>query len=203
MNNTLMREGAKEFLRSVRLVDIPHLANSSVMNHHADGMHYLCLQRTETHTVKIYYIPKPVNNNGGFLVNPHNHRYKFSSVVMSGALQHLRFSESENKHGDQYVKNRYFWETKEVKRQGMRYIYAYRDDLVTEGGTYTVTPDEIHTLKILKPTIIALSQEADTDDEAYIYIRPGQNFRKPRSRPMTPNEYLGIHYTVMKTLGLA
>lgn len=79
------------FSKLLHSVGLEQMANSRI-NHHTDGMDYLCLLRTPKLTVKLYCIRNTAKNaNSGYLVHPHNHRYGFTSVLLSGELEHIRF----------------------------------------------------------------------------------------------------------------
>lgn len=176
-------------IEDVRHKDIDFLSSNSVINHHVNGMDYLCLRRSNELTIKIYIIPKVINHNNGFLVNPHSHRYFFGSIVLKGSLRHLRFV--ENDLGDDFRLFSYDCENKKMSNGKNAKIIVKSDDLVTKGQSYHVNTNEIHTLKILKPTIIGLVQERDEVDRTLImFPNGGSRFKKSKSRPMTRWEYI-------------
>lgn len=57
----------------------------SFRNFHAKGLDYICLQRGEDQTVKVYFLDGDVSRLPE-VVNPHNHRYDFQTRVLAGAL---------------------------------------------------------------------------------------------------------------------
>jgi hypothetical protein len=67
------------------LIELDHIAaaQNSVINHHVEGMEYLCLHRSDKLTVKLYFIdPERMRQQvpGTYLVTPHTHRYSFEST---------------------------------------------------------------------------------------------------------------------------
>lgn len=179
----------KRYIQHLKISDLRELANNSVFNHHTNGMIYLCLKRSERETFKIYYCNNVGNPNGGYLVNPHNHRYEFNSTILKGELHHLRFKES-NQHGEFVTKNKYNWQTKQLEELGKTCLYPYRDDHCIENSTYWVSTNEIHTLKLLTPVvIIGLTQYEDTTDNAFLYKKSTDEFKIADSYIPTLHEY--------------
>lgn len=185
-----MKYHYEKLINNVTIRDIGELAKHSIFNHHVNGMHYLCLNRTNDLTLKIYYCSDVGNPNSGYLVHPHNHRYEFDSTVLKGELQHLRFQESKN-HGELVTKYGYDWQTKQLKEINNVCLYTHRDDNCKEGYGYTVLPNEIHTLKLLSPVvIIGLIQYEDKIDNAVVYKKPTVEFEISKAYTPTTQEYL-------------
>ena len=166
------------------------------INHHANGMDYLCLQRNDRVTLKLYLIREPVNNNGGFLINPHSHRYSFMSSVLAGSLQHILFREGPTVKGKQWRKSTYYADRPEGQRAvpdgvvGLDVI-SRRKYVPADGmDSYFVGPEEIHTLQIIGEgvTMIGLIQHADVSDRSELYVPKGGSFLVPDTRMPTLRE---------------
>ncbi|MEI2416193.1 hypothetical protein V8Z80_08415 [Orrella sp. JC864] len=167
-----------EFYRAMLLqMDPSAMAAHSTINHHVDGMQYLCLHRTPRLTVKLYLIEEPKNPNSGFLVHPHSHRYAFLSTVLHGRLQHLRFKPMPGQG----------WQCFTYRAEGRRRTSAGECDLRLQrierrsaGSSYFVAPDEVHTLRMHEPwrgrpapVLIGLTQFADTKSRSELYLPKG------------------------------
>lgn len=175
---------------NIKALDLESLVQNSVFNHHVNGMNYLCLERSEHKTVKIYYCNGVGNTNGGYLVHPHNHRYPFNSTVLKGTLHHLRFKESDC-HGDLMTKNSYNWKTKELEHISNVCLYPRLDDLCNVGDSYYVKTDEYHTLKLISSiVVIGLIQYADQIEDAVLYKKADVPFKIPNSYTPTVEQYL-------------
>lgn len=152
-------------------MDLEAMREHSQMNHHVNGMHYLCLSRTDKFTIKLYLMDKPANPNSLFLVNPHSHRYAFASMVLAGELNHMRFF--ERPQDGTYTWDKYQFDC-ETRRQ--RWVAAVELDATVDrcqvGAQYFVEPNEIHTLVVHQgaPLMLGLMQFADTQDDSALYV---------------------------------
>lgn len=161
----------------------------SVINHHVDGLHYLCLHRSEDLTIKVYIMEEPANPNGLYLVNPHTHRYAFSTVVLNGALDHVLFDKVE---GDDWEEFRYDPESR-GKTLVQRCSLKSRKQVQGFRSAYWLEPESIHTLQIRKeqgPLILGLAQMRDTRTHSELYLPTDDHghYLKPHSRTPTVNE---------------
>lgn len=161
------------FRMLLQRMDVQEQARHSTINHHAEGMDYLCLHRSSTLTIKIYLMERPVNTNSGYLVNPHSHRYAFSSALLRGCLHHIRFIEAR---GDDWGRHSYCSDSKRHTYQYDTTLVPYTTEFHENGSTYYVDPDEIHTLKLIEhtgPVMIGLMQYADVRERTELYLPPG------------------------------
>lgn len=166
---------------------------NSVLNHHVNGMNYLCLHRSPELTVKLYLVERPVNHHSGFLVHPHSHRYAFGSIVLAGDLNHLRFAEDS---GDKWNKWRYNPDTKGLNDAGKCGLRQISDELIFSDGefganSYWVDPHEVHTLRMLEqsgPLLIGLVQHSDITVESDLYLPTDETMLRSDSRQMTLRE---------------
>jgi hypothetical protein len=157
-------------------MDVETMVRHSSINHHVNGMSYLCLSRTESLTVKLYLMEEPRNDNSGYLVNPHSHRYAFSSIVLFGALAHLRFRPSDHAGDRQWDRFEYHAETRERNKVGATKLRREVESC-TAGACYFVEPHEIHTLHVdpAGPLLLGLVQFADQGITSDLYLPAGDN----------------------------
>lgn len=157
------------------------LAQHSRMDHHAVGMHYLCLHRSDALTVKIYHITEQAqNNNSGYLIHPHNHRYMFDTVVLDGFINHKKFGIMSNKARP----NCGHFETRLISgEEGFR-MFKKSDVALIPTSTrfhttaeqhrhYRVMPSDIHTLEVVGECVLGLIQYADSDLRPSIFLPLG------------------------------
>ena len=71
---------------------LEQMVENSFRNFHAKGFDYLCLQRSPGLTLKAYFFDELP---GGIaeVVCPHDHRYPFTTTVLSGYMRHYRYLE--------------------------------------------------------------------------------------------------------------
>lgn len=183
-------ENFKQLIDNITENDAKLLAEHSIENHHADGLFYLCLKRSPEETFKLYYVPEVVNPNSGYLVNPHNHRYNFDSVVLSGFLTHFRFT-TRHLNVSNASKYSWNWETKELDFVDTMLLLPIAIEQHKKGSRYYVNTSEVHTLKINEPTLIGLIQETDTRFDTNVFIPDmDRSFVAPKSKQMSVETYL-------------
>lgn len=169
-------------------MDPAKMAAHSKLNHHVNGMDYLCLHRSEKLTAKLYLIQEPRNQHSGYLVHPHSHRYSFGSVVLHGGLEHIRFERSFRKAIGDWSEHRYDPDTKQLK--WMRQVTLDKTiERHEKGSSYWVEPHEIHTLRLAEgkgPVLIGLVQFEDTSRTSDLYLPNGRDFVRSNERVPTP-----------------
>jgi hypothetical protein len=156
---------------------VPH----STINHHVEGLDYLCLHRTDALTAKLYFI-EPARTGkqpGAMLIAPHSHRYAFNTTVLAGEIRHERFHVERNAFGT-WERWSYKAETRAMHNEDDCEI-AMRSGRTHEAGNYIresywVEPDEVHTLIVpVAPVMLGLVQFADTRTQSDIYIPAHKN----------------------------
>lgn len=150
-------------------------APNSVLNHHANGVDYLCLHRSPKLTLKLYLLDGAKNGNSNWLVHPHTHRYSFNSTVLAGAVRHVTFQ--RNKKRSDWVECRYNPDTRDLVTGAQIGLEAHAD-LHVPGTSYFVDPMDIHTLQVVPsagPTLIALEQFSDVKQSTEIYFPVGSS----------------------------
>ena len=174
------------------LIELDHAAaaENSVINHHVDGVEYLCLHRSEKLTVKLYFID-PTNiarPENAYLVTPHTHRYSFESTVLAGHLIHARFREV---HGNDYDRFNYAPETKTKTDIGAAGLETADLEMHLAGSSYWCGTSDIHTLVVPHaPVLLGLVQFGDIVTQSTVYLRKGSRMDYPESRKPTPDEAL-------------
>lgn len=190
------------FRMLLQQMDPAEMAQHSTINHHVDGMQYLCLHRSPKLTAKIYLIEQPINPNSGYLVHPHTHRYAFSSTVLTGELMHLRFLEME---GNAWRRYSYRAESRSRQHESNCSLFSYRREHHTSGSSYFVQPHEIHTLRMLpesgQPTMIGLFQLADTQSASRLYLPPDMDeVAYPNSKQPDVDQTLALQQRCLELL---
>lgn len=173
-------------------LDPTEAAENSFLNHHVEGMDYLCLHRSDKLTVKLYFIePERIAvRPGAFLVTPHTHRYAFESTVLSGSLVHDLFEEND---GHTYARSIYEPETKTRIANGFCDLSSKNATAYGVGGSYWVRTEDVHTLLVPSdPVLLGLVQFADTAKTSTVYVRYGSEIKYPESRKPTPLEVIAL-----------
>jgi hypothetical protein len=138
------------------------MLDNSFKNFHVKGFDYLCLKRTPGHTRKVYFFDGNVSHLPD-VVNPHDHRYQFTTTILCGHMSNSHYEYSDE--GETYQQFSYrtplnggdgfTWE-KEVKlRETKRHFYI-------PGERYIMGHAQFHTIRMHKEgTIIMLDQYRD------------------------------------------
>jgi hypothetical protein len=169
-------------------LDCADAAGNSVINHHTEGMDYLCLHRSSGLTVKLYLIdPARVGKSpGSYLVTPHTHRYSFGTTVLGGRIQHLVFSQAA---GDGYDRFGYAPENRERRYAGEIGLAVQSDVMCTPGVDYWVSIFDIHTLVVPTcPVLLGLVQLGDIVPTSTVYLAKGDEMLFPKPRVPTGRE---------------
>lgn len=66
----------------------------SFQNFHAKGFDYLCLTRSDDLTIKAYILDGDCTKLSE-VVNPHDHRYNFSTMIVSGQMSNTVWSKTD------------------------------------------------------------------------------------------------------------
>ena len=141
------------------------LKENSFRNFHAKGLDYLCFQRTDALTLKIYFFDSPPPD--AQIVNPHDHRYDFSTAVIAGAVTDSIWRETHESVPFSRPFARFHWMTPLLGGAG--FTYAGLTTLKLDGSmrwergqSWQTDHRAVHTLtNIIPGTILALEQRAD------------------------------------------
>ena len=144
-------------------------------NFHVPGMHYINLQRSEDLTVKLYITDpqylKPVCKN--YLVSPHDHKYNFKTIVLSGWMRNITFEQDDN--GTQWNTFKYYSplckKNKDndvpVVSMGTTKMVEASNTLIPAQGSYMLSHRQVHTIALPdnKPALLLLFQKRDEGKE--------------------------------------
>jgi len=192
------------FIRLLDELDCEAAAQHSVLNHHVDGMDYLCLHRSPKLTMKLYFIDtarmfRQVPNT--YLVTPHTHRYAFKSTVLAGRLIHARFCEAS---GAGYDRFQYSPEDRSLIDIGAVGLGVPALELHEAGSSYWCSTTDIHTLVVpAGPVLLGLVQFSDTTERSTVYLRKGSRMDYPESRKPTVDEALSLRNHALEMMGAA
>lgn len=187
------------------LIELDHdvAAEYSVINHHVDGVEYLCLHRSDKMTVKLYFID-PANmllSPGMCLVTPHTHRYSFESTVLAGRLQHITFRQCA---GSRYDVSEYSPETRTRDGVGECDLDIISRDVHEVGSDYWNGTSDIHTLIVPhEPVLLGLIQFGDTVTKSTVYLRKGVRMDYPEARKPTVDEALALRNRALEMMEAA
>lgn len=136
---------------------------NSYCDYHAKGFDYFCLDRNVLgKTLKLYF----ASENGRQLVHPHDHRYDFNTLCLSGALMEARFERGLVQGADRTY-HEFTFDTPLLKGDGFEYAGLAHLNCVStiihrKGSRWTNKAEETHTLTIGMPdTVLALVQYPD------------------------------------------
>lgn len=167
------------------------LANS-FRDFHVRGFDYLCLKRSETETLKLYFFDGDVSKLPE-VVNPHDHRYDFKTYVVTGRSQNVWFeraSEPAIKAGQSRTYARFAYDT--PLNGGIGFTHVGEEELVEVGRSsfqagqwYQMGFREIHTIRMLQnETVLGLVQYADQ-----VTDRPTSTFTRGKRAPSIEGVY--------------
>jgi hypothetical protein len=172
---------------------LEEICANSYRNFHAKGFDYLCLFRSPGYTRKVYFFDGDLSQQPE-LVMPHDHRYAFTTAVISGAVINKTFERVSEGHplGLRYDRFDYltplnggdgFSWTEEV------HLYGHTIPGAKIAGDHWLSSSkDIHTLQVLEEgTIIMLDQYHDVVPEGV----PTSAFRPVGSR--TPPSLSGLY----------
>ena len=146
-------------------VQMEDVIKNSFRDYHVRGFDYLCLKRSETETLKLYFFDGDVSKMPE-VVNPHDHRYDFVTWVVAGTSQNMKYREAKNPN-EGIVFQRFAYETPLLGGHGFTHIGETRlieseRKTYRSGYTYAMTHREIHTIRLLESeTVLALVQFED------------------------------------------
>lgn len=144
--------------------DIETIIENSFKNFHVKGFDYICLKRTQSHTRKVYFFDGDVTKLPE-IVNPHDHRYDFTTTVLKGSMSNsLYIRDNAGIHYNEFEwrtpllgGNGFTWKgetcLREIKRN------HYDSDGVKR---YGMMAEEFHTIRMHSDNvIIVLDQYSD------------------------------------------
>jgi hypothetical protein len=139
---------------------------ASFMDFHVKGFSYLCLKRSEEHTVKIYMFDGDVSKLPE-VVAPHDHRYAFDTHVLAGAVENRWYLRNMPPRPGDRVFQRFDYLTPLNGGDGFTWreeerIQLFRGEVYETGQRYFMVPAAIHTIALRAPnTLLKLDQWHD------------------------------------------
>lgn len=170
--------------------------DQSYRNFHAKGLDYLCLKRSDDHTVKVYFFDGDADLSAlPEIVMPHDHRYNFDTVCISGEVANKEFSRCAPFAGATRHEE-FAWDTPLLGGAGFSHV---GEAWLTEanvcdyraGDRWSSGASVIHTLQIRRPgTIIRLDQFGDVVPVG----KPTSTFRRADTRgDIAPPDVAGLY----------
>jgi hypothetical protein len=142
------------------------IVESSFINFHAKGLDYICLQRSDFFTEKIYFFDNKISQ-APEVVHPHNHRYDFLSIVMAGVVQNKIYHLAPADAFGATIYQKFLWYTPLNGGSGFEYqtpagLVLDEQPIYADGSAWRSKAKDIHTLQIHKEgTIMRLVQCQD------------------------------------------
>lgn len=185
-------------VKALETLNVEKVMPNSRIDHHTPGLNYLNLQRSDKFTLKLYLIEGLNNNNGGYLIHPHSHRYDFNTIVMAGQIRNVVLNDEgiTDALGDKKGRipmARYDYSHEEgIGKKPEKTFLRLDEELsrvyVRDEG-YLLNTTQIHTLETFDmPTLLCLSQFEDKQQTSSIYLPPKVKLEPPTGRVPTFEE---------------
>lgn len=150
-------------------LDMDEVLANSYRDFHAKGLHYICLKRTPEITEKLYFFDGDTARLGE-VVNPHDHRYDFTTTCLAGSVRNHLYSRVHpndyQRQADATSFHRFEWRTPLNGGDGFTLVGKDRlietsGQLYTPGRGYLSNAEEIHTISVKQGTVLRLRQYID------------------------------------------
>jgi hypothetical protein len=144
--------------------------SNSFKDFHVKGFDYICVRRSPTQTVKLYFFDGDVSKLPE-VVNPHDHRYNFETFCIAGSVENLWFDRSGTRSGSYRTYEKFEYRTPLLGGNGFRHAGQAQLALIgrqsiNPGESYWMDFNEIHTIRMVESeTVIALVQHEDRVQE--------------------------------------
>lgn len=153
----------------VETLTMEEVLGTSFKDYHVKGFDYICLRRTPKETVKLYFFDGDVSKMPE-VVSPHDHRYDFSTMVVTGKSQNVWYHEATARQaaansGEIY--ERFAYDTPLCGGTGFVHVGQTRlveANRITYGAgkKYSMSFMEIHTIRMIEnETVLCLTQFED------------------------------------------
>ncbi len=149
----------------IKRIDLDHVVANSFKNFHVKGFDYLCLQRSATETVKLYFFDGDVSKLSE-IINPHDHRYDFETWVAAGSSENIWFKRGlDENDGDTF--NWFEYRTPLNGGDGFTFV---GEEVLKEsarrqfkaGDSYFMQYHDLHTIRMVEnETVLLLVQFED------------------------------------------
>lgn len=167
-------------VKALETLNVEKAMPNSRIDHHTTGLNYLNLQRSDKFTLKLYLIEGLNNNNGGFLIHPHSHRYDFNTVVLAGQIRNVVLEDAGilgalGSKKDRLAMKRFDYSFEDgVSAKGEKTFLRIDQELsrvYQRDESYLLNTSQIHTLETFDtPTLLCLSQFEDKQQTSSVYL---------------------------------
>lgn len=154
---------------------------NSFKDFHVKGFDYICIRRSPTQTVKLYFFDGDVSKLPE-VVNPHDHRYNFETICLAGSVENLWFDrlgvgnyDAEYKAFERFEYRTPLLGGNGFQHAGQEHLALIGRKAIDPGQSYWMDFSEIHTIRMVEnETVIALIQHEDRvrdDVPTFTYTR--------------------------------
>lgn len=153
----------------VAIIDMEMALANSYKNFHAKGFDYICLERTPKLTRKLYILDGDITKVPE-VINPHDHRYSFTTMVMAGAMIDHRWVSSDESDPSAKAYNAFDYMTPlnggdGFTFRGEEWLRKDEANLLTFAESLATRADRVHTIQMqADQTALMLNQFADIYD---------------------------------------
>jgi hypothetical protein len=165
------------------VVSLKTVLDNSFRDFHVKGFDYICLKRSPSSTIKVYFFDGDIAHLPE-VVAPHNHRYNFTTMVLSGSLRNWRYERVMKPDPFSELYERFDYMTplnggKGFDWAGRTRLYRLPAETYPPGSIHGHKAEEIHTIAVgSDQTVIMLDQGPDV----LAMDEPTQLWRPPGSR---------------------
>lgn len=148
------------------MINLEQAAANSYRNFHAKGLDYICLSRTPNLTQKIYILDGDASKVPE-VINPHDHRYSFYTLVLSGKMADHRWRTAQEDVPDAMAYNAFDYMTRLNGGDGFTYrgkewLVKTDRNVMSRGMSLTTQAQHVHTIQMLADqTVLLLNQFED------------------------------------------
>lgn len=185
-------------VKALQTLNVEKVMPNSRIDHHTPGLSYLNLQRSDKFTLKLYLIEGLNNNNGGYLIHPHSHRYDFNTIVMAGQIKNVVLEDESiagalaDKKGRIPMARFDYSHEAGISAKSEKTFLRIDEELTrvyVRDESYLLNTTQIHTLETFDmPTLLCLSQFEDKQQTSSIYLPPKAKLETPTGRIPTLEE---------------
>lgn len=142
---------------------------NSFRDFHARGLDYICLERSPERTLKLYFLDGDVSKVPE-VVNPHDHRYDFTTTVLAGAMVNHTFTRvrAGAREGSPYDAFDYRTPLNGgdgFTYRGVEWLARGQSIMLPEGNRLRSPAASLHTIQMLADqTVLMLEQGPDVVD---------------------------------------
>lgn len=147
------------------MIDLEHILANSFRDFHVKGFDYLCLKRSPTETVKVYFFDGDVATSPEAVI-PHDHRYHFETTCLAGSVVNHDFHPASPEKCAAAPYERFDYLTPlnggdGFKWTGMVWLNRFQSARYEAGQRYSLRAEQIHTITVRPDTVLQLIQRED------------------------------------------